>query len=68
MKKVTLAISALAVFAFTAGVAAAQMQPIPNPPENHMMSHHHVKQKHHMSKHHGKTSHGMIKHSMNKPK
>jgi Spy/CpxP family protein refolding chaperone len=41
MKKVTLAISALAVLTFSAGVAAAQMEPIPNPPESHhMMTHH----------------------------
>jgi len=37
MKKVTLAISALAVLTFSAGVAAAQMEPIPNPPETHHM-------------------------------
>ena len=41
MKKVTLAISALAVLTFSAGVAAAQMEPIPNPPENHHMMMHH---------------------------
>jgi hypothetical protein len=49
MKKVTLAISALAVLTFSAGVAAAQMEPIPNPPETHHMAmrHHHVVVVHH---------------------
>ena len=49
MKRVTLAISALAAFALSAGMAVADMQPIPNPPEHHhMMMHHH----HHMVMHH----------------
>jgi|HubBroStandDraft_4_1064222.scaffolds.fasta_scaffold387230_2 hypothetical protein len=42
MKLVTLAITSLAAVAFSAGLAAAQMQPIPNPPDHphHMMDHH----------------------------
>jgi hypothetical protein len=50
MKRVTLAISALAAFSLTAGMAIAQMQPIPNPPEDHhrdMARHHHVVIVHH---------------------
>jgi hypothetical protein len=54
MKRVTLAISALAVFAFSAGMAAAQMEPIPNPPETHHTTHkstaHHST--HHTTSHH----------------
>jgi hypothetical protein len=50
MKRVTLAISALAAFALSAGMAVADMQPIPNPPEHHhMMTHHHH---HHVIVHH----------------
>ncbi|HZC15547.1 MAG TPA: hypothetical protein VE309_02190 [Caulobacteraceae bacterium] len=45
MKRVTLAISALAAFSLTAGMALAQMQPIPNPPETH---HHIVVHRHHV--------------------
>ena len=51
MKLATLTVSAVAILLFTAGVAAADMQPIPNPPEaehHHMMKHGH----HHMMKHH----------------
>jgi Spy/CpxP family protein refolding chaperone len=51
MKKVTLAISALAAFALSAGMAAAQMEPIPNPPEGHHMMMHHMSH-HHMVVHH----------------
>jgi len=42
MKPVTLAITSLAAVAFSAGLAAAQMQPIPNPPDHphHMMMGH----------------------------
>jgi len=49
MKRVTLAISALAAFALSAGMAVADMQPIPNPPEHHhmMMHHHHMVMHHH---------------------
>jgi hypothetical protein len=50
MTRVILAISTLAAFSLTAGMAAAQMQPIPNPPENHhrvAVHHHHVVVVHH---------------------
>jgi Spy/CpxP family protein refolding chaperone len=42
MKLVTLAITSLAAVAFSAGLATAQMQPIPNPPDHPhpMMGHH----------------------------
>jgi hypothetical protein len=60
MKMATLAISALAAFALTAGVASAQMQPIPNPPETphhhgpaHHHGHHHPAPKHHRHHHKG---------------
>jgi hypothetical protein len=52
MKRVTLAISALAAFSLTAGMAAAQMDPIPNPPETHHMMHHHMVVHHHVVVHH----------------
>jgi hypothetical protein len=48
---------ALGALSLTAGVAAAQMQPIPNPPEKpamhpakHKMMMHHRKHHHHMAK------------------
>jgi Spy/CpxP family protein refolding chaperone len=54
MKRVTLAISALTAFALSAGMAVADMQPIPNPPERHHMTmrhhHHHVIVHHHHHK------------------
>ena len=63
MKLATLTITAAAVL-LSAGVAAAQMQPIPNPPETHHMAHHgrHMKMHHHhhMMKHHH--HHHMMKH------
>ena len=56
MKLATLTLTAAAALLLSAGVAAADMQPIPNPPEeHHMMSHGH----HHMMKHH---AHHAMKH------
>jgi hypothetical protein len=45
MKLLTVTIGALTALAFTASVAAAQMQPIPNPPEKPKAAHHHHKKK-----------------------
>ena len=55
MKLATLTVTAVAALLLSAGVAAADMQPIPNPPEEHHMMHH----GHHMMKHH---HHHMMKH------
>ncbi len=53
MKLATLTLTAVAAVLLSAGVAAADMQPIPNPPEMHHMMHHHMmKHHHHMMKHH----------------
>jgi hypothetical protein len=45
-------LAAFATLALSAGTAAAQMQPIPNPPEKPKAAKHHVKHhaKHHMAK------------------
>lgn len=56
MKLATLTVTAAAAFLLSAGFAAADMQPIPNPPETHHMMHH---GHHHMMKHH---HHAMMKH------
>jgi hypothetical protein len=65
MRLSALAVTVFAATALVGGTAAAQatMQPIPNPPETHMMAHHmshHMMMKHHhmMMKHH----HMMMKH------
>ena len=55
MKLATLTVSAVAVLLLSAGVAAAQMQPIPNPPEtDHHMMHHGHHGHHHHGHHHKK--------------
>jgi hypothetical protein len=64
MKLATLSLTAAAVFLLSAGVAAAQMQPIPNPSEDHHMMHH----GHHgmMGRHHHMTRHHHHHHHMDK--
>ena len=59
MKLAMITIAATAALMLSAGVAAADMQPIPNPPEtHHMMMHHHMmKHHHHMMKHHQMMKH-----------
>ena len=54
MKLATLTLTAVAALLLSAGVAAADMHPIANPPEDHhMMGHHHMmKHHHHVVKHH----------------
>lgn len=56
MKLATLSLTAVAALLLSAGVAAADMQPIPNPPESHHMMHHghHHMMKHHHGHHHHK--------------
>jgi Spy/CpxP family protein refolding chaperone len=49
MKLAMISAAALAMVLLSAGVAAADMQPIPNPPESHHMPHH---GHHHVAKHH----------------
>ena len=49
MQLMTIAIGAISALALTAGAAAAQMQPIPNPPEKPMSGKMHHK-KHHAAK------------------
>jgi hypothetical protein len=56
MKLVTLSLAAATAFLLSAGVAAADMQPIPNPPETHHPMHH---GRHHGMGHH---HHGMGHH------
>jgi hypothetical protein len=56
MKLATLTVSAVAALLLSAGIAAAQMQPIPNPPETHHampQGHHHGGHHHHVRHHHG---------------
>lgn len=43
-------LAAFASLALSAGMAAAEMQPIPNPPEKPKAAKHHVKKHHHMAK------------------
>jgi hypothetical protein len=51
MKLLTIAVGAISAIALTAGAAAAQMQPIPNPPEKAMHGKmHHKKHHHHAAK------------------
>ena len=66
MKLVTLVISTVAALAFSAGLASAQMQPIPNPPErphhHHGMvgnhgRHHHAPPRRRHHHHHPRTGH-----------
>jgi len=52
MKPVTLATAALAAIVLSTGFAAAQMQPIPNPPEHHGMDYGHDYRGHHHGRHH----------------
>jgi hypothetical protein len=56
MRITTLAISAIVAFALSAGLASAQMQPIPNPPDvphhHGMMAHWHHHHHHHRGHHH----------------
>jgi len=54
MKLATLTLTAAAALLLTAGVAAADMQPIPNPPEEHHVAKHHA---HHAVKHHAPVKH-----------
>jgi hypothetical protein len=55
MKLATLAVTAVSALLLSAGVAAADMQPIPNPPETHHMmmhhGHHHMMMRHHHHHH-----------------
>jgi hypothetical protein len=52
MKLAMLTFTAVAAVLLSAGVAAADMQPIPNPPEAHHMMHHHHMMMHHHHHHH----------------
>jgi len=64
MKLATITLTAAAAFLLSAGVAAADMQPIPNPPEEHHMMKHHHAMKHHV---HHAMKHDEMKHD-DKPK
>ena len=50
MKLLTVGIGAVCALALSAGVAAAEMQPIPNPPEKPKAMMHKHKAKHHAAK------------------
>lgn len=51
MKLKIIGLAAFASLALSAGIAAAEMQPIPNPPEKPKASgKHHAKHHHHMAK------------------